>query len=230
MGIHLADVTRLSAAACAHLAAFGRHVHVKRGASISAHEGVVALGDIAVSVSREGKPGLDLGFLGPGGLLGAERLFLDYPPVAGRALRDGDIWYVSLEASQRAIVERQGLRAALMQIAMASCADHFRRAAGIVEKRADKRVAQWLFECANMLETSELKITHEEIADALGVRRSSVTDSLHMIEGVRVIRSERGRLTILDPTGLAHYAGLDVAHERAGSPRHAAERAALAAL
>jgi CRP-like cAMP-binding protein len=113
---------------------------------------------------------------------------------------------------------------------MASCADHFRRAAGIVEKRADKRVAQWLFECANMLETSELKITHEEIADALGVRRSSVTDSLHMIEGVRVIRSERGRLTILDPTGLAHYAGLDVAHERAGSPRHAAERAALAAL
>ena len=230
MGIHLADVTRLTAIASAHLAAYGRHVHVKRGALISAFDGVVVLGDIAVSVSREGRPGIDLGFLGPGELLGAGRLFLEYPPVAGRALRDGDVWFVSNEAAQRATVERQDLQPALMLIVMSSCADHFRRAAGIVQKRADRRVAQWLWECANVLETPEIKITHDEIAKALGLRRSSVTDGLHMIEGVRVIRSQRGRLKILDSAGLAHYAGLDAAPERTGSPRHAAERSALAAL
>jgi hypothetical protein len=41
----------------------------------------------------------------------------------------------------------------------------------------------------------------------LGVRRPSITTSLHMLEGKKLVRSERGRITIRDRKGLEEFAG-----------------------
>jgi CRP-like cAMP-binding protein len=209
MASHVSNVARSTATASAYLAAAGRRATLKRGDIVSSDDGVVILGDLALSVRRDGKPSFDLGFLGPGCVLGVEHIFVDYPPVVGRAMRDGFVWHVSHDALMRAINEREDVKAALMQIAVSSSANHFRRAADAIEMRADRRVAQWVLECARALETDELDITHHEIANALGVRRSSVTDGLHLIEADRVIRSHRRRLLIRDAVGLARYAGLD---------------------
>jgi hypothetical protein len=41
----------------------------------------------------------------------------------------------------------------------------------------------------------------------LSVRRPSVTTALHVLEGKRFIRSERGRITIRDRRGIEEFAG-----------------------
>jgi hypothetical protein len=41
----------------------------------------------------------------------------------------------------------------------------------------------------------------------LGVRRSGVTDTLHILEGRRLIRATRGEITILDRARLERLAG-----------------------
>jgi CRP-like cAMP-binding protein len=42
------------------------------------------------------------------------------------------------------------------------------------------------------IESDEIQVTHAEIGVMLGVRRASVTDALHILEGEGLIRARRG--------------------------------------
>ena len=57
------------------------------------------------------------------------------------------------------------------------------------------------------VEGDEIVVTHTEIAVMLGIRRASVTDTLHILEGERLIHSRRGQVTVLDRNGLRRRAG-----------------------
>jgi len=48
----------------------------------------------------------------------------------------------------------------------------------------------------------KLQITHEFLSLMLGVRRPSVTDALHLLEGRGLIRSNRNEVVIRDRSGL----------------------------
>ncbi|OWV89957.1 CarD family transcriptional regulator [Rhizobium sp. R635] len=61
-----------------------------------------------------------------------------------------------------------------------------------------ERLARWLLMCHDRLDGNDLPLTHEFLALMLGVRRSGVTNELHVIEGLRVIKSTRANVRILD--------------------------------
>ena len=65
------------------------------------------------------------------------------------------------------------------------------------------RVARWLLQATQRLGSDAVKITHENLADVLGVRRSGVTVALHELEGKMLIRACRGTIKIRDRSGLA---------------------------
>jgi DNA-binding FadR family transcriptional regulator len=50
-------------------------------------------------------------------------------------------------------------------------------------------------------------LTHDFLALMLGVRRPSVTDALHVLEGERLIHANRGLITIRDRARLEDMAG-----------------------
>jgi len=52
------------------------------------------------------------------------------------------------------------------------------------------------------IDTEELPLTHELLADMLGVRRSSVSEVLEPLQKKGLIRYRRGKLTILNRKGL----------------------------
>jgi CRP-like cAMP-binding protein len=68
--------------------------------------------------------------------------------------------------------------------------------------KIDARLARWLLMAADRLDGPEMPLTHELMALMLGVRRPGVTDSLHRLEGDRMIRAKRGVVTIRDRTAL----------------------------
>lgn len=70
-----------------------------------------------------------------------------------------------------------------------------------------ERLARWLLMCHDRLNGNDLPLTHEFLALMLGVRRAGVTNQLHIIEGLKAIRSSRANIRILDRDRLEEIAG-----------------------
>lgn len=66
-----------------------------------------------------------------------------------------------------------------------------------------QRCCRWLLTTQDRVGSQELEITHEFLAQMLGVRRATVTDVLRPLQNDGLIRAQRGKLTILDPKRLA---------------------------
>jgi CRP-like cAMP-binding protein len=61
----------------------------------------------------------------------------------------------------------------------------------------DQQLCRWLLLSLDRLSSSEIVITHELIANMLGVRREGVTDAAGKLQKLGVIRYRRGRITVL---------------------------------
>ncbi|MEI1252188.1 Crp/Fnr family transcriptional regulator [Rhizobium aouanii] len=70
-----------------------------------------------------------------------------------------------------------------------------------------ERLARWLLMCHDRIRVPDLPITHEFLSLMLGVRRSGVTDQLHIIEGLGIVKATRGNLRILSRAKLEDAAG-----------------------
>jgi CRP-like cAMP-binding protein len=66
----------------------------------------------------------------------------------------------------------------------------------------DQRLARWLMECRDRLGSDDLAITHEFLAEMLGVRRAGVSETAGRLQDQGLIRTGRKRVRILDPEGL----------------------------
>lgn len=64
------------------------------------------------------------------------------------------------------------------------------------------RCARWLLSASDRLDSSSIELTHDSVAQMLGVRRASVTESLGSLEKRNFIQTSRGRLTVVDRDGL----------------------------
>ena len=66
----------------------------------------------------------------------------------------------------------------------------------------DQRLARWLLMMHDYVDSNELELTHELIASMMGVRRAGVTEAAGKLKSTGLIKSSRGRITILDRQGL----------------------------
>ena len=71
----------------------------------------------------------------------------------------------------------------------------------------ERRVARWILMLHDRSDGDTLLVTHDDVARALHTRRASVTECFHVLEGEKILRCERGRLTIHDRQRLAIMAG-----------------------
>ena len=66
----------------------------------------------------------------------------------------------------------------------------------------DQQLCRWLLLCLDRLESNELSMTQELIANMLGVRREGVTEAAGKLHAAGLIDYSRGRITVLDRPGL----------------------------
>ena len=66
----------------------------------------------------------------------------------------------------------------------------------------DQQLCRWLLLSLDRLQTNELVITQELIANMLGVRREGVAEAAHNLQQAGLIRYARGHISVLNRQGL----------------------------
>jgi CRP-like cAMP-binding protein len=66
----------------------------------------------------------------------------------------------------------------------------------------EQRLARWLLLCADRAHIDTFKISHEFLADMLGVRRPTVSTTARTLKQKGLIEYTRGEIRILDIPGL----------------------------
>jgi hypothetical protein len=72
---------------------------------------------------------------------------------------------------------------------------------------ASKRLSRWLLMCHDRVTGDEIHLRHDHIGKMLGVRRATVTDTLHVLEGEGAIRNRRGLIIVRSREKLEEIAG-----------------------
>ncbi|MGC1459567.1 MAG: Crp/Fnr family transcriptional regulator [Steroidobacteraceae bacterium] len=146
---------------------------------------------------------VEVGLVGREGLVGA-RLALGIAASSTRALVQGTGTALKISATRflREFKRAPGLRRAVLlyadalmnQVAQSAACNRFH----VIEER----LARWLLMTRERLPSSEFRLTHEFLADMLGVRRVGVTAAAGALQRRGLIRYRRGIITILDQPGL----------------------------
>ncbi len=66
----------------------------------------------------------------------------------------------------------------------------------------DQQLCRWLLLSLDRLESNELTMTQELIANMLGVRREGVTEAAHKLQAAGLISYRRGKISVLNRPGL----------------------------
>ncbi len=91
----------------------------------------------------------------------------------------------------------------------------------LISVRSDsiiERLSRLLLMIHDRIEGDEIPATHRALAAHLGVRRSTITDTLHIFEGRRALHNERGRVSIRDRSLIETLAGSSYAIQKDLAP------------
>lgn len=70
----------------------------------------------------------------------------------------------------------------------------------------EERLARWLLMCRERIDSEELKLTQEFIAEMIGTRRATVSTAASALQTEGLIQYHRGNIRIVDQQGLEEFA------------------------
>jgi CRP-like cAMP-binding protein len=136
-------------------------------------------------------------------LLGARRSHLDATVRVG----GGTALRIGVDPLLALCEQRPAAAAIFLRFVNCFMIQAARTASSNLHDATDRRLARWLLMCHDRLDSDNISLTHSAIGQTLGVRRASVTDALHLLEGEGAIRSMRGRIQVRDRLRLERIAG-----------------------
>jgi CRP-like cAMP-binding protein len=118
----------------------------------------------------------------------------------------GAAWRLPVETFEQHQPHLQSpLRKLLLRFANASILNAACRLACNAEHNIDQRLARWLLWVADECGRLEFAITHQQIAEIAAIRRPSVSLALSQFQRDALVRSQHGRLRVLDREQLEHH-------------------------
>lgn len=191
------------------MASIGKGAVLKRHASEAQHvyfplECVVAM----IAVGRSGTR-VETGIIGREGITGFDIAHDDrYTPHELVVQIPGACLSLSTDDFQSAIAAVPELAALTSRFARAMATQLAYTALANAKLDVRSKLARWLLMLDDRSAShTPLELTHEHLASMIGVRRSSVTDALHLLEGDHLIRSSRSAVEVLNRKGLIAFAG-----------------------
>lgn len=150
-----------------------------------------------------GHPPLEMALIGNEGLLGAS-LVLGVPTAPLRAVVQGagSAWRISASQFQRELAGSEALRRGLGRYLYSSLRELSQTAACSYFHEIGARLARWLLMTHDRAHADHFHLTHQFMADMLGVQRSAITIAAGALQKNQLIRYTRGEISILDRHGL----------------------------
>ena len=126
-------------------------------------------------------------------------LGIDTGSACATVISPGAAWRMPVDAFEQHQPNVQSpLRRLLLRFANASVLNAACRLACNAEHNIDQRLARWLLWVADECGRLEFAITHQQIAEIAAIRRPSVSLALSQFQREGLIRSQHGRLRILE--------------------------------
>lgn len=158
---------------------------------------------VSLIAKLSGHPPLEMGLIGFEGVLGAT-ILLHTRRVPSEAIVQGAgmAWRIPVGDIEDALNHCNSFLLLLQtylfnlqkQISANAVCAHFHQ--------VEARLARWLLMSHDRIQNDELYLTHQFLAEMLGVRRSSITVAAGYLQANGIILYNRGRLHILDRQGL----------------------------
>lgn len=118
--------------------------------------------------------------------------------VSIEAEKDTDLWVIPAAVYQRIMEESAPVSNYTNELMASRFSEVMWLMEQVMWKSLDKRVADFLLEKAAIEGTSELKLTHEIIANHLGTHREVITRMLRYFQSEGMVKLSRGAVAILD--------------------------------
>jgi CRP-like cAMP-binding protein len=141
--------------------------------------------------------------VGKEGMIGlAAVLGLDFSPKTATTPVPGDCLRLPVSALQAFLLSGSFLGRILHSYAAFALRNAYQTVACNAVHSATERMSRWLLTNQDRLGERPLTLTHEFLAQLLGVRRQTVTVIAGALQAAGLIRSQRGLVRILDRPGL----------------------------
>lgn len=162
------------------------------------HDGVISL----LTVLSHG-PSVESAMIGREGMVGLPLVaHHNHSPSRAVVQMPGRAAAIVAERLQRAIQESASLRALLGRYMHAFMAQVAQSVACNAVHAAEQRLARWLLGAAERSPSAPIPLTHEFLAEMLGVGRPTVTLVARQLQGAGLIDYRRGSITVTDRRGL----------------------------
>jgi CRP-like cAMP-binding protein len=168
-------------------------------------------GGIASVVSTSsGCEATEVGIFGRDGLSGIDLLLgSDRSPNDTFIQVDGtSAFRIGVDDLRRTVSQSRPLQTLLLRYAQTFMVQLADCAVSNARNHLEARLARWLLMCHDRTDGDEVLLTHSFMSLMIASQRTGVTLALHILEGEGVIRSQRGRVTILDREKLVGAAGM----------------------
>lgn len=151
----------------------------------------------------------EVGLIGSEGVLGWPSLlsFVSEPQAAQVQLGGGSALAIPTDALIAACNASPTLHGTLLRFIDSFTVQMSHTVVANLRDGIEQRLARWLLMLHDRIDGDAMAITHGELASALHVRRASITDALHVLEGERMLRCTRGQIVMRDRAGLTAVAG-----------------------
>jgi CRP-like cAMP-binding protein len=184
-------------------------------------------GFISLLTPRDHCASLEVGLVGREGMLGITLMpGVDVSPLRALVQGAGVAMRVDAAVFRRELARSAALRHELnaylyvfiAQLAQTAACTHFHL--------LEARLARWLLMTHDRARADEFRLTHELLAEMLGVRRVGVTKAAGGLQRRKLIRYHRGTITVIGRAGLeaascgCYQAGCDL-YERILGPARA---------
>jgi len=158
---------------------------------------------ISLSGSTDGHPPMEIGMVGHEGMLGATLLLdLDLAPHQAVVQGSGTALRIDNSSLQNLLADNPGLLKGLQRYLFRLMAQVSQTTLCTGFHLVEMRLARWLLMSHDRSHSDYLHMTHQYLADMLGVRRSAVTIASGILKKARLIGYSRGIISILDRAGL----------------------------
>ena len=158
------------------------------------------------SLVTQGSQGdkVEAAIVGREGLIGASPVLLDADRTPHHLFvqAPGEMLVIDTGALCAAVDQSRSLRKLLLRYTQVLFIEAVQTAFVNATYQIEVRLARWIVMCHDRADGDELIVTHDFVAVMLGVQRSSATLAVQALEGYRMIKAQRGRMTVLDRQAL----------------------------